>query len=262
MTINVVPRLERKGEGRSDGRDAGRMNWTMYRQPGPTPIDQFRDILGLMGHTVYACLHSKETGVGARSLSGPGGHRWRIGGMKSFTAACARTWYAVLLNINLAVINLLPLPLLDGGHIVLSRAGSRSAQTAQCAPAPDATSMAFAVLLITFMLYVTFFDIQRLTFGRFRGGSGSSTNEPASTPRHQPPMNYCANPFFWQRRLTREVKVGRVGVGGDNPIRVQTMLISRHDEHRGVRARRRCRSSKPAARSCASPRRASTTPRT
>ncbi len=39
-------------------------------------------------------------------------------------------------------------------------------------------------------------------------------------------MKYCANPFFWQRRITREVKVGNVGVGGDNPIRVQTMLIS------------------------------------
>jgi (E)-4-hydroxy-3-methylbut-2-enyl-diphosphate synthase len=39
-------------------------------------------------------------------------------------------------------------------------------------------------------------------------------------------MNYCENPFFWRRRVTREVKVGPVGVGGDNPIRVQTMLIS------------------------------------
>ena len=39
-------------------------------------------------------------------------------------------------------------------------------------------------------------------------------------------MNYCAHPFFWQRRITREVKVGPVGVGGNNPIRVQTMLIS------------------------------------
>jgi len=39
-------------------------------------------------------------------------------------------------------------------------------------------------------------------------------------------MKYCDNPFFWQRRKTREVKVGQIGVGGDNPIRVQTMLIS------------------------------------
>lgn len=39
-------------------------------------------------------------------------------------------------------------------------------------------------------------------------------------------MNYCTNPFFWQRRRTREVKVGHIGIGGDNPIRIQTMLIS------------------------------------
>lgn len=37
---------------------------------------------------------------------------------------------------------------------------------------------------------------------------------------------YCHNPFFWQRRITREVRVGHIGIGGDNPIRVQTMLIS------------------------------------
>jgi (E)-4-hydroxy-3-methylbut-2-enyl-diphosphate synthase len=41
-----------------------------------------------------------------------------------------------------------------------------------------------------------------------------------------PTLSYCANPFFYTRRPTREVKVGNVGVGGDNPIRVQTMLIS------------------------------------
>ena len=37
-------------------------------------------------------------------------------------------------------------------------------------------------------------------------------------------MNYCANPFYYQRRLSREVKVGNVGIGGDNPIRVQSMI--------------------------------------
>ncbi|MEY2559548.1 MAG: (E)-4-hydroxy-3-methylbut-2-enyl-diphosphate synthase [Verrucomicrobiota bacterium] len=37
-------------------------------------------------------------------------------------------------------------------------------------------------------------------------------------------MNYCANPFAFQRRATREVMVGRVGVGGANPIRVQSMI--------------------------------------
>src|SRR6266404_5139487 len=35
---------------------------------------------------------------------------------------------------------------------------------------------------------------------------------------------YCKSPFVYQRRLTREVKVGNVGIGGANPIRVQSMI--------------------------------------
>ncbi|HEX6564712.1 MAG TPA: (E)-4-hydroxy-3-methylbut-2-enyl-diphosphate synthase [Chthoniobacterales bacterium] len=35
---------------------------------------------------------------------------------------------------------------------------------------------------------------------------------------------YCPDPWVYHRRLTREVKVGNVGVGGSNPIRVQSML--------------------------------------
>jgi (E)-4-hydroxy-3-methylbut-2-enyl-diphosphate synthase len=37
-------------------------------------------------------------------------------------------------------------------------------------------------------------------------------------------MNYCADPFSYQRRISREVQVGNVGVGADNPIRVQSMI--------------------------------------
>src|SRR5438874_1654990 len=37
-------------------------------------------------------------------------------------------------------------------------------------------------------------------------------------------LSYCENPFVYRRRKTREVKVGNVGVGGDNPIRVQSMI--------------------------------------
>jgi (E)-4-hydroxy-3-methylbut-2-enyl-diphosphate synthase len=35
---------------------------------------------------------------------------------------------------------------------------------------------------------------------------------------------YCKSPFVYQRRLTREVKVGNVVIGGANPIRVQSMI--------------------------------------
>src|ERR1700748_3781810 len=38
------------------------------------------------------------------------------------------------------------------------------------------------------------------------------------------PVPYCHNPYHYQRRLSREVRVGKVGIGGANPIRVQSML--------------------------------------
>jgi (E)-4-hydroxy-3-methylbut-2-enyl-diphosphate synthase len=37
-------------------------------------------------------------------------------------------------------------------------------------------------------------------------------------------LSYCESPFVYRRRKTREVKVGNVGIGGDNPIRVQSMI--------------------------------------
>ena len=37
-------------------------------------------------------------------------------------------------------------------------------------------------------------------------------------------MNYCPNPYRYARRPTREVMVGTVGIGGANPIRLQSML--------------------------------------
>jgi (E)-4-hydroxy-3-methylbut-2-enyl-diphosphate synthase len=37
-------------------------------------------------------------------------------------------------------------------------------------------------------------------------------------------LSYCENPFVYHRRATREVRVGKIGIGGDNPIRVQSMI--------------------------------------
>ena len=35
---------------------------------------------------------------------------------------------------------------------------------------------------------------------------------------------YCASPYHYRRRVTREVTVGKVGIGGKNPIRLQSMI--------------------------------------
>ncbi|MGH2387269.1 MAG: (E)-4-hydroxy-3-methylbut-2-enyl-diphosphate synthase, partial [Chloroflexota bacterium] len=48
----------------------------------------------------------------------------------------------------------------------------------------------------------------------------------ASGPRGAPPL-YTANPYHPWRRPTRVVMVGSVGVGGDHPIRVQSMTTTR-----------------------------------
>jgi (E)-4-hydroxy-3-methylbut-2-enyl-diphosphate synthase len=37
-------------------------------------------------------------------------------------------------------------------------------------------------------------------------------------------LSFCENPYHHSRRATREVKVGDVGIGGANPIRVQSMI--------------------------------------
>ena len=39
-------------------------------------------------------------------------------------------------------------------------------------------------------------------------------------------MKYYKNPYLGLRRLTREVRVGDVGIGAENPIRVQSMTTT------------------------------------
>ena len=66
-------------------------------------------------------------------------------------------WFSVVLNVNLALLNMLPFPVLDGGHIVLAlfeaiRRRPLSGKVLQ------GLQTGFAVLLIGFMLFIAFFD--------------------------------------------------------------------------------------------------------
>jgi regulator of sigma E protease len=66
-------------------------------------------------------------------------------------------WFSVILNVNLALLNMLPLPVLDGGHITLSliEAVRRRPVSARIL---EKIQSGFAVLIIAFMLYIAFFD--------------------------------------------------------------------------------------------------------
>jgi regulator of sigma E protease len=66
-------------------------------------------------------------------------------------------WFSVVLNVNLAMLNMLPLPVLDGGHILLSLV--EAARRRPVSPKIlNYLQSGFAVLLITFMVWIAFFD--------------------------------------------------------------------------------------------------------
>ena len=81
--------------------------------------------------------------------------------------------FLVLLNVNLAIINLFPIPVLDGGHITMSLY-EWIARRPLNVRFVEWTTTAFAVLLISFMLYVSYNDVtSRFTVFKsmFRGDS-------------------------------------------------------------------------------------------
>lgn len=129
-------------------------------KPGPTPWAQFVKVWDRTVGVLAALLNSKQTGVKASDLSGPVG-------ILSMMAITVNTDYRlaldflVLLNINLAILNLLPIPVLDGGHILMAIIEAIRRKPLNLRFVEYAYT-AFAVLLIGFMLYVTVFDVRRL----------------------------------------------------------------------------------------------------
>jgi len=105
-------------------------------------------------------LFTPHSTVGASQLSGP------VGIMYIFFAVLSSPdgwklalWLAVVINVNLALFNLFPFPVLDGGHILLSIIEwIRRRPLSMTILEPLQT--ACGLLLISYMLYVTFFDVQ------------------------------------------------------------------------------------------------------
>jgi regulator of sigma E protease len=71
-------------------------------------------------------------------------------------------WFSVILNVNLAILNLLPIPILDGGHITVAGVEAIRKRPIK-AKTLEILQTGFAYLLIGYMLYITFFDIQDLS---------------------------------------------------------------------------------------------------
>ncbi len=69
-------------------------------------------------------------------------------------------WFIVLLNVNLAILNLLPIPVLDGGHILFA-----CIEKLMRRPLPatllNSVQMIFVILFLGLMFYVTAIDLRR-----------------------------------------------------------------------------------------------------
>jgi regulator of sigma E protease len=186
VVLNITPTTDPATKAGRIGVALGVDSTQVYviQKPGPTPWWQVRDVLDKTFATIGALVHSRETGVGAKDLSGPVG-------ILSILAAQVKTDYRlalsflVLLNINLAIINLLPIPVLDGGHILMAIIEKIWRQRLSTRFVEYVTT-GFAMLLISLMLYITFFDIKRWQLFRAMFNNNAqieqTTTPAASTP--------------------------------------------------------------------------------
>jgi regulator of sigma E protease len=134
------------------------IEWGRTTLTHPNPFHQVKDAATTIFRMIDALI-SPASDVKAAHFSGPVGimrlyyqifespDGWRI--------ALA---FSVLINVNLALLNLLPFPVLDGGHITLAliEAVRRKPINARVL---EVVQTACALLLIGFMLYVTFYDV-------------------------------------------------------------------------------------------------------
>jgi regulator of sigma E protease len=131
----------------------------------PNPIEQVYNSVTSTLETIGA-VASPKSDVKLQHLSGPVG----IGRIyyllfKSERGWQLALWFSVILNVNLAILNLLPIPVLDGGHIVLALIESVRRKPVNIRVL-EVIQTSCAVVIIGYMLYITFFDVEDLPFVR------------------------------------------------------------------------------------------------
>ena len=182
LALQITPKYDPSAKAGRIGVMISASTTTVYelQKPGPTPMAQVNRVLAIMGRTFTALYHSDKTGVGAKDLSGPVGILGMLGNQVLIDYRLALS-FMVLLNINLAILNLLPIPVLDGGHIMMALYEAIFRRPVSL-KVQEYTTTAFAILLIGFMLYVTVFgDLRRMSLMKsmFKQGSNAEIVEEA-----------------------------------------------------------------------------------
>lgn len=138
----------------------------------PTPWRQISDNARMTLRT-FSSLLSRDSDVGISKLSGPIGIA-RVFHLTAQTDIRLVLWFTILVNVNLAIFNLLPLPVLDGGHMLFATIGKLRGRSLPVGFI-QRVQTGFVALLFTMMIYVSFFDVRRIT----RDGA-SEKAEPAA----------------------------------------------------------------------------------
>lgn len=129
-----------------------------YELDHPTPQAQVNQSLKWMGDTISA-LAAPGSSVSLEHLSGPvgiGTHLYQM--LQSENGWRLILWFAVVLNVNLAVLNILPLPIVDGGHVVLGTA-EMILRRPVAGKILDYIQFAFFFCILAVFIFITFKDV-------------------------------------------------------------------------------------------------------
>ena len=125
----------------------------------PSVLKQIKDGF----YTTYAAIatmFNSKSDVGFSHMSGPIGIGRAIYKMSIVDISLAFS-FVVLLNLNLAVLNLLPLPVLDGGHILLACIEKLIKKPFSRSAFVKFTQLLFVFLFLSLMVYIIFLDTER-----------------------------------------------------------------------------------------------------
>ena len=123
----------------------------------PSPLEQIQVSAGQIFNT-FGALFAKKGEIGVQQLGGAVMIARVYANLFQDEDGWRRVlWFSVILNVNLALLNMLPLPVLDGGHITLSLIEWIRRRPVH-AKILEWMQTGFAALLIAFMIYIAFFD--------------------------------------------------------------------------------------------------------
>lgn len=124
----------------------------------PGVFDQVTNSLMMMKNTLGAIVTPKSE-VSVSHLSGPVGIMGLYYDLFSMKDGWRLVlWFSVIMNVNLAVLNMMPFPVLDGGHIMMATFEWVSRRPVKFR-VMEMIQTAFVILLLGFMAFVTLKDV-------------------------------------------------------------------------------------------------------